>query len=139
MELFINIPTGEIVDVEPNVLACRLHTQKEVDEEDDMWKMMEDFWNLVSEKLPSLHFIVDSEECDNLAFLDFITQWFNRDNRTKSVSDNLTRIIETKDFGNFVLVNDCGFTQFRCPSFTGLQELYKFFVQFDAEKHLNEC
>lgn len=137
-KLYLNIKTGEIFNEEINTLSCRICTDPEEEEASINEEYLENFWDLVKDKLPSLHFIVESEEGDNLDFLTFITHWFNRDDRVKQTQDAETRLLETRDFGNFILVNDSGFIQFRCPSFTGLQELYKFFCIFDADKHLKD-
>jgi len=130
--IFINIPDGTLTTKERREIICTICKDENIVED------MENFWDLVKEKLPSLHFTVDSEVGGNLNFLNFITQWFNRDERVKNTLDDTTRLLETSTFGNFILVNDSGFIQFRCPSFIGLQELYKFYVIFDEEKHLKE-
>ena len=136
--LYFDIKTGEIFGEEINTVSCRICANLEDEKTSINEDYLENFWDLVKDKLPSLHFIVESEEGDNLDFLTFITHWFNRDERVKQTQDAETRLLETRDFGNFILVNDNGFVQFRCPSFTGLQELYKFFCIFDADKHLND-
>jgi len=137
IDLWITIPSGEVLNEEPECLSAKisylLNEEKTIINDDSL----NNFFNLVEDKLPGRHFIVDSEEADNLEFLSFITHWFNNDSLTQQTLDFESRIIETTHQGPFILVNDAGYKQLRCKYFQSLIDLYNWYCRFDAEKHLD--
>lgn len=134
MEFWITIPEGKIFGEEPQALSAKIHYNLEEEKVLVGEDCLENFWDLLQDKLEPIHFVIDSGNSNNNEFLNFVAQWFNEDETTKQTLDNEVRIIDTSLFGSFILVQDSGYSELRVDNFFGLLQLNEWFIKFKLEQ-----
>ena len=81
---------------------------------------------LVKDLLLEVHFMVDSEDSNNLDFLHYILNNVGKYGDVSQVDDNI-RTLMTEGLYSAVHIYDCGYQQFRCSSLELLLLIHKGF------------